>query len=308
MSGAFPARVLLPDHRAVMSSGIDLAQVSDLLRTRRRALQPEDVGLSRGPRRRTPGLRREEAAALCSMSAAYYSRLERHRSERHRGPRPSPVMLAGIARGLRFTRAGRDQLFAAAGYAIDDHRELAHLDPGVMHVLGRLSDTPALAIDPLGEVLYQTPSARTLFGDLTGYTGWARSTYHRWFTDPAERRRHPAGEHLLIGAEIAADLHHTLAHRHDHAAATDLVRLLLHRSDEFAELWRRAPAGVQPARQCRIVHPELGLIDLQRETLSCVDAGQRVVIYLAVPGSDSHTKLDLSAVVGHHRFDGGHEG
>ncbi|MCO7220426.1 helix-turn-helix transcriptional regulator, partial [Klenkia sp. PcliD-1-E] len=41
------------------------------------SLQPEDVGLPRGPRRRTAGLRREEVAALAHMSPDYYSRLER---------------------------------------------------------------------------------------------------------------------------------------------------------------------------------------------------------------------------------------
>lgn len=77
---------------------MDQAQLADFLRRRREALQPEDVGLSRGPRRRTDGLRREEVAALCDMSVDYYSRLEQQR-----GPRPSEQILAAIARGLRMT-------------------------------------------------------------------------------------------------------------------------------------------------------------------------------------------------------------
>lgn len=77
---------------------MDRAQLADFLRTRREALQPEDVGLPRGPRRRTRGLRREEAAALSGMSTDYYSRLEQQR-----GPQPSEPMLAAIARGLRLS-------------------------------------------------------------------------------------------------------------------------------------------------------------------------------------------------------------
>jgi hypothetical protein len=72
---------------------VDRAQLADFLRTRREALQPEDVGLPRGPRRRTRGLRREEAAALSGMSTDYYSRLEQQR-----GPQPSEQMLGAIAR------------------------------------------------------------------------------------------------------------------------------------------------------------------------------------------------------------------
>ena len=89
----------------------DRAELADFLRTRREALQPEDVGLPRGARRRTAGLRREEVAALCGMSADYYSRLEQER-----GPHPSEQMLAAIARGLRLSLDERDHLFRLAGH------------------------------------------------------------------------------------------------------------------------------------------------------------------------------------------------
>ena len=79
---------------------MDRAQLADFLRKRREALQPKDVGLPRGPRRRTAGLRREEVAALCGMSVDYYSRLEQQR-----GPQPSEQMTAAIARGLRLLHA-----------------------------------------------------------------------------------------------------------------------------------------------------------------------------------------------------------
>ena len=92
---------------------MDRAQLADFLRTRREALQPEDVGLPRGPRRRTGGLRREEVAALCGMSTDYYGRLEQRR-----GPQPSDQMLAAMARGLRLTLAERDHLFRLAGHDV----------------------------------------------------------------------------------------------------------------------------------------------------------------------------------------------
>lgn len=48
-------------------------EVADLLRSRRSRLQPADVGLPSGARRRTPGLRREEIAQLAGISATYYT-------------------------------------------------------------------------------------------------------------------------------------------------------------------------------------------------------------------------------------------
>lgn len=58
---------------------MDREQLADFLRRRREALQPQDVGLPNGPRRRTSGLRREEVAALAGMSTDYYNRLEQRR-------------------------------------------------------------------------------------------------------------------------------------------------------------------------------------------------------------------------------------
>ena len=82
---------------------IDRIGLAEFLRTRRELLQPEDVGLPRGSRRRTSGLRREEVAALAHMSVDYYARLERER-----GPQPSEQMLASIAQGLHLSHAERD--------------------------------------------------------------------------------------------------------------------------------------------------------------------------------------------------------
>lgn len=91
---------------------IDRTGLADFLRHRREALQPEDVGLPRGQRRRTGGLRREEVAVLCHMSTDYYARLERAR-----GPQPSEQMIASIAQGLHLNIQERDHLFRLAGHA-----------------------------------------------------------------------------------------------------------------------------------------------------------------------------------------------
>jgi transcriptional regulator with XRE-family HTH domain len=75
---------------------MDRDGLAEFLRVRREALQPSDVGLPAGLRRRTPGLRREEVASLATMSTDYYTRLEQGR-----GPRPSRAVLTGLTRALR---------------------------------------------------------------------------------------------------------------------------------------------------------------------------------------------------------------
>ena len=95
-----------------MAESIDRAGLADFLRRRREQLQTSDVGLPDGARRRTPGLRRDEVAALAAMSTDYYTRLEQGR-----GPHPSPALLQSLARALRLTSDERDHLFHLAGQA-----------------------------------------------------------------------------------------------------------------------------------------------------------------------------------------------
>src|ERR1700729_4104798 len=90
---------------------MDRAALADFLRRHREALQPGDVGIPVMARRRTPGLRRDDVAALAAMSTDYYTRLEQQR-----GPQPSEQMLAALARALRLTGDERDYLFRVAGH------------------------------------------------------------------------------------------------------------------------------------------------------------------------------------------------
>ena len=92
-------------------SMIDRVGLAAFLRRRREALQPEDVGLDKGRRRRTSGLRREEVAALAHMSTDFYARLEQRR-----GSRPSEQTVKAIAHALRLTQDERDHLFQLAGH------------------------------------------------------------------------------------------------------------------------------------------------------------------------------------------------
>jgi transcriptional regulator with XRE-family HTH domain len=75
-----------------------VSALGDFLRARREQIRPEEVGLGSGPRRRVPGLRREELAMLAGISVDYYLRLEQGRDQH-----PSPQVLDALARALRLT-------------------------------------------------------------------------------------------------------------------------------------------------------------------------------------------------------------
>jgi transcriptional regulator with XRE-family HTH domain len=273
---------------------VDRAQLADFLRLRRQALQPEDVGLGRGPRRRAEGLRREEVAALCDMSVDYYSRLEQAR-----GPRPSEQMLAAIARGLRLTLDERDHLFRLAGHTAPTRMvRTDHVAPGLMRVLDRLQDTPAQVMSELGETLVQTPPARTIFGDETRFTGLARSVVYRWFTDPSARDVYPSEDHDTQSRAFVAGARAVFAKYGASSPAAAPVNALLTESAEFAELWSAHEVSATHGYEKRLQHPEVGVLTVQCQRLLDPDQSQSLLVFTATPGTESYEKLQLLCVIG----------
>ncbi|MGP3776690.1 MmyB family transcriptional regulator [Streptomyces sp. SDT5-1] len=273
---------------------IDRAGLAEFLRRRRESLQPEDVGLPRGRRRRTTGLRREEVAALCHMSTDYYARLERER-----GPHPSEQMIAAIALGLHLSLDERDHLFRLAGHTPPPRgADSEHIGPGLLRVLDRLHDTPAEIVTELGETLRQTPLGVALTGDQTAHTGPARSIGYRWFTDPATRDLYDPSEHAFLTRMFVSGLRGVATLRGPGSRAAHYADLLLARSEEFRRVWADHEIGVRPREVKRFVHPEVGPLELTCQTLVDPSQSHLLLVYTAVPGTESHEKLRLLSVIG----------
>ena len=274
---------------------IDRAGLAAFLRRRRESLQPEDVGLSRGQRRRTDGLRREEVAALCHMSTDYYARLERAT-----GPHPSEQMIASIAQGLHLSLDERDYVFRLAGHSPPVRGAASDfVSPGLLRILDRLSDTPAEIITELGETLRQSPLGAALTGDASDRTGPARSIGYRWFTDPAAREPYPPEERQQLSLLYASGLRQLVALRGPTSRAAQLVTLLQDVED-FRAAWDTFEIGVRPPETKRFLHPSIGPLELNCQTLLDPDQSHRLLVYTAVPGSDSYEKLQLLAVLAPH--------
>jgi transcriptional regulator with XRE-family HTH domain len=273
---------------------IDRAGLATFLRHRRESLQPEDVGLPRGVRRRTEGLRREEVAALSHMSTDYYARLERER-----GPQPSEQMLASIAQGLHLSLDERDHLFRLAGHTPPARGTTSeHIGPGLLRVLDRLGDTPAEIVTELGETLRQTPLGVALTGDTTRFTGPARSLGYRWFTDPGTRAMYAEEDHAYLDRMFASGLRGLVARRGPDSRAARLADLLLAGSDAFRVAWERHEVGLQPGERKRFEHPEVGRIELTCQTLVDPAQSHLLMVYTADPGTESHERLELLGVLG----------
>jgi transcriptional regulator with XRE-family HTH domain len=276
---------------------MDRDGLADFLRHRRQALQPGDVGLGPGRRRRTPGLRREEVAALAHMSTDFYTRLEQRR-----GSRPSEQTIRALARALRLSLDERDHLLQLAGHTAPPRtRRTDHVTPALRHVLDGLG-APAQVVTDLGVTLEQNALAEALLGAQTTYQGLERSMIYRWFTDPEERSRYPVEDHELRSREYTAVLRGVQGRDPQDADARELITALLQRSPEFAALWKEHEVALPAVARKRIAHPTIGVIELDCLILTAENQTEKLVVFTATPGTDDAERLALLEVVGGQSF------
>ncbi|MFJ2745204.1 helix-turn-helix transcriptional regulator [Streptomyces sp. NPDC087440] len=274
---------------------MDLTELGTFLKTRRDRIRPAEVGLTAGPRRRVPGLRREEVALLAGASVDYYTELERGGSAR-----PSEQMLTALARALRLTSDERDHLFHLAGHPSPPPRgPLGHIDPGMLALLDRLADTPARIMTDLHEPLTQNALAAALLGPLpTASRGPGTDSHvHLWFTRPEIRDLYPAEDHARHSYDFVADLR-AVAARRDDADVRRMIAQLRARSEEFAELWERRDVAVRRQARKRFLHPVVGAMELDCHNLFSEDGRQRLLWLSARPGTPDADRLSLLSVVG----------
>jgi transcriptional regulator with XRE-family HTH domain len=160
--------------------------LGEFIRAHRERLTPQAVGLPPGPRRRTPGLRREEVAQLCGVSPTWYTWIEQGRPVS-----ASADALARIAVALRLSRAERGYLFELAGERDPAEPTPASNDaPAALIAAVGLVDAPAYVLDRQWNALaWNRHAAELFFGWLDGPADplRERNLLRFMFTEPAAR-------------------------------------------------------------------------------------------------------------------------
>ncbi len=272
-------------------------QLADFLRRRREAIRPAEVGITDGPRRRTSGLRREEVAMLAGMSVDYVVRLEQGRSSQ-----PSAQLLAALARALRLSDDERAHLFHLAGHRPPPADGVARLArAGLVRMLDLLGDTSAVVMSDLGEVLAQNRASLLLMGDHTRFSGDRRYIVHRWFTEPAARAVCPEGEREHYARALVADLRAAAGRRTGDREVAGLVERLQAASADFRRLWAEHEVAVRRADRKTVLHPRVGPLLMDCETLVTPDQGQQLLV-LTPADAETRERLELLRVLGSEEF------
>jgi transcriptional regulator with XRE-family HTH domain len=258
-------------------------ELGAFIRSRREALTPEEVGLPNGGRRRTPGLRRSELATLAGISVDYLIRIEQGRDTH-----PSPSVVVGLADALRLDHEDRNHLKKLG--AVSAAPELCPgpipaaraIRPAVAAVLASLEPAPALVLNHLADILAWTDTYAALAGPLGILDPDTPNLIRYTFTDRRARAAYPDWDRVAV--EQVANL------RASCTGVPDIDALVADLSDaggdEFTRRWDARPVERKTAGTKRIVHPEVGALTIEFETLQLADRDdQRLVVYL--PGDDA---------------------
>src|SRR3954452_14323684 len=125
-------------------------ELAEFLRSRRARLSPEQLGLARGTRRRTPGLRREEVARLAGVSPEWYTWLEQGRDIN-----VSAQLLESLARVLQLDTNEREHLFLLAlrQHPPVEMYSAPTVSQGLQAFLDSLGTSPACVVDARTNVI-----------------------------------------------------------------------------------------------------------------------------------------------------------
>jgi transcriptional regulator with XRE-family HTH domain len=266
-------------------------ELGEFLRARRGRLQPQDVGLPPGGRRKVSGLRREEIALLAGLSTDYYQRMEQGREVR-----PSDDVLDAIAGALNLNDDERRHLLTLASAArrpvpARSRRGPERVPKSTRHLLHVLA-TPALVLGRHLDLLAWNPLAVALLGDPGDVPAEQLNMLWQLFETRAARLLCQDWESFAL--QYIGMLRTAVAADPDHPRATRLIGELSIRSADFRRLWARHDVRMAVRGTKTFQHAEVGALTLDWDSYPLPGSpGPVLLVYTAVPGSADAERLQL---------------
>lgn len=261
-------------------------ELADLLRARRAELQPDDVGIPKTGRRRTPGLRREEVSQLSAVSLTWYTWMEQARDIN-----VSRQVLDSVARALQLSPAEADHLAALAGHDVGRvPSTLCKAPDSLRLLLDAINPNPAYVISHRWDIVEWNRAYEVLFGEIATVVESDRNLLWLVFTNASvqslvvdwetEARR--------LMAQFRAETGHLLAEQ----SYRDLVDRLTATSERFAAWWSRHDVAYFTSRPREFRHPEVGDLRFHHHKLSLADHPElRLIVYTPAGDPGGHLAL-----------------
>ncbi len=275
-----------------MTNAIQRAQLSEFLRNCRARLTPADVGLPAAGRRRTPGLRREDVAALAGLSATWYTWLEQGRDVR-----ASDRVLENLSRTLRLSPEERDYLFLLA-----QHRPapiLSATEQEVPETVRRMLDAlnvPGQVINARWDLVYWNAMITRCFGDYGLLPAEKCNLVRILLTSPVYQQDQEEYETRV--RRIASKLRIDYSQAASDPAFDSLIEDMCAYSPLFREMWHGPDVRGRAEGINRLTHPVLGGINFEHTSYVVEGVPSlRVVIFVPLDADSARKVAELAKAV-----------
>ena len=266
-----------------MSDDEQARELRRFLKERRARLRPEHVGLPAGGRRRVPGLRREEVAALAGIGVSWYTSLENGDAQG-----VSEATLGMVADALRLTSGEREYLASLAGqtHVARGPESAAPLASATMHALA----FPAYIITPAWDVLEWNAAFACVWNIDEDERSF--NAVERLFLHPNARRMH--GSNLAQNIRPVLAMLHSSVGRQASSASLQIVRDRVLADAALRTIWDEyeITSPLEPSA-CTIDSP-IGTFHYETLTLP-ISAAHGLVVH--VPDEASRARLAKTMVV-----------
>lgn len=263
-------------------------ELSTFLKQRRDRITPEAVGLPKGFRRRTPGLRREEVAQLAGVGATWYTWLEQGRDIR-----VSTQVLDSIARVLQLSHIERTYLF-----------ELVRQEPPPTQIQStiQISSTlqflldsqrlcPAYLMGWRWDVLAWNQLACSVLVDFESLPAQEHNILWLLFMNDEFRSKQP--DWTVVCQETLAHFRASCASYIGNSELTHLVERLQALSSEFREFWNHLDVLEKRSSFKEFKHPTVGQLQFEMVMLQVNDPPDaKLVVFVPVADSLTRQKLE----------------
>jgi transcriptional regulator with XRE-family HTH domain len=264
------------------------AELGRFLKARRAKLRPEDVGLAPGPRRRTPGLRREEVALLAGVGLTWYTWLEQGRQIN-----VSAHVLDAISRTLRLDGAGRWHLYRLAeATPLRTWAGAERVSDSLRAIVDSLDPLPATLINSRFDVIVSNAAHEDLFWEWHSLPCVHKNLLWCCVTEPTAAEKFPDYDREV--PYLVARLRAAYGRHVGDEDWEEDIRRLAELSPEFAAMWARQEVAGPAERTRRFVHPDAGLLTFKNTELEIL-AVPELRISVHTPGdADTWARLPLT--------------
>ncbi len=208
-----------------------LVELREFLRARRRAIDPEAVGLAIPHRRRTVGLRLQDVAELADVSVSWYASFEMGHEET-----VLPRTLDAVARALQLDRAETAYLFriTRTPEPVRLDRSDEPVETHIQELIDAYRDSPVLVTNKRYDIIAFNDAARH-FG-LAPEGDADKNIFWRFFNVPIYRNQHGPGWEVEA-RRIVGVLRRLYAESAGDQQLEALIGSLHSTSSDFARFW-----------------------------------------------------------------------